>query len=95
MEPNIEECWTNIVKISGIYCANIFNLKRKYFKYCANIATPKPSQTKSQNPKSQNPNPNPGLGGFIITLNRYRRRVLFEFSDFHYSYPNQILNLSF
>ena len=60
------------------------------------IATPKPSQTKSQNPKSQNPNPNPGLGGFIITLNRYRRyrryrrRVLFEFSDFHYSYPNQI-----
>ena len=69
----------------------------------AYIATPKPSQIKSQNPKSQNPKPNPGLGGFIITLNRYRyrycryrrrhryhRRVLFEFSDLHYSYPNQI-----
>ena len=57
----------------------------------------------NQIPKSQNPNPNPGLGGFIITLNRYRHRyhryhrrhVLFEFSDFHYSYPNQIWNLSF
>ena len=68
---------------------------------------PHPSQAKPnpkiQNPKIQNPNPNPGLGGFIITLNRYRRRryyyyyyyrrrrrVLLEFSDFQYSNLNQI-----
>ena len=60
---------------------------------------PHPSQAKP-NPKIPNPkipNPNPGLGGFIITLNRryrrryrYRRRVLFEFSDFQYSNLNQI-----
>ena len=87
-----------LTELEGIICK-----KKSIFFF---IATPKPSQTKSQNPKSQNPNPNPGLGGFIITLNRYRRyyyyyyyyrrrRVLFEFSDFHYSYPNQIWNLSF
>ena len=53
---------------------------------------PHPSQAKP-NPKIPNPKipkPNPGLGGFIIKLNCYRHRVLFEFSDFHYSYPNQI-----
>ena len=53
---------------------------------------PHPSQAKP-NPKI--PNLNPGLGGFIITLNRrrryrYRRRVLLKFSDFQYSNLNQI-----
>ena len=60
------------------------------------IFLPHPSQAKSQNHKSQNPNYNPDLGGFIVTLNRYRYRrrlyrcrVLFEFLDFHYPYLNQ------
>ena len=81
-----------------------FLKSRRFFGHpylaISDIATHKPSQTKSQNQKSQNPNPNPGLGGFIITLNSYRRyrryryrrlrRVLFELSYIHYSYPNQI-----
>ena len=50
---------------------------QNYHSFDADELLPHPSRAKP-NPKI--PNPNPGLGGYIITLNRYRRRcVLFEF----------------